>query len=138
MSKRNIYGNFQELGGLPSGIGAPTRITPYERLAVAIILQAFKDYNSALTPTPPGDRYKKVRKEKKRVRKNCESFFAGPWYEALTTLDPNIIISRAMTLKRKKTARRYAAILAKARRPERGSCLEDWQRAEIKRKRRHV
>lgn len=138
MSKRNVYGNFERLGNKTTA--KRSQITPEERLATAIIIQAYKDYNGALTPTPPTIKYKRVRADKRRVRRDCENFFASDWYKNLTTLDPQIMIKRAMVLKRKKCVKRFAALVLRSRKPDRSAELEDWQKREIKRKRkrRHV
>lgn len=138
MSKRNVYGNFESLNNAPTS--RRVHISPYDRLAVAIIIQAYKDYNRALTPTPPTVKYKRVRADKRRVREECEEFFFSEWYDTLTTIQPSVLINRAMLNKRRKTERRYAKLLMQARKPDRRVELEGWQKKEIrnKRKRRNV
>ena len=54
----------------------------YEKLAFAIILQAVKDYRRA------------VHNEKMCVVKECERFFTGKWFEALTTLLGTVILEK--------------------------------------------
>ena len=54
----------------------------YERLAFAIILQAVKDYRRA------------VHNENMGVVKECERFFTGSWFEALTTLPGTVILEK--------------------------------------------
>ena len=54
----------------------------YERLAFAIILQAVKDYRRA------------VHNEKMGVVKECERFFTGSWFEALSELPGSLILEK--------------------------------------------
>ncbi len=82
-------------------------MTPYENLANAIIIQAYKDYIAY---------YKKLRrletadmqhmserfreKHRKKIRKARQAFdevidfFYSPWYGMLTSVDPNIIMDK--------------------------------------------
>ena len=54
-------------------------MNPYEELANAIILQAVKDYR--LT-------------DDERELQEIERFFRSGWFGVLTTLDPELLISR--------------------------------------------
>ena len=62
----------------------------YEELANAIIIQAAKDYRSALK------RLKKNPENKKAatMKRECERFFHSPWYTMLTDVNPNYILNR--------------------------------------------
>lgn len=55
----------------------------YEKLANAIILQAVKDYRSALKCLKANPDNYEARKNKSEI----ESFFCSQWFDALTTLD---------------------------------------------------
>ena len=54
----------------------------YERLAFAIILQAVKDYRRASSTGNMG------------VIKECERFFTGSWFEALSNLPGSLILNK--------------------------------------------
>jgi len=63
---------------------------PYEKLANAIVLQAVSDYRAAL---------KKVKKNPKNRDAidgalQIEKFFQSEWYQALTSVDGEYLISR--------------------------------------------
>lgn len=63
---------------------------PYENLANAIILQAVKDYREAR---------KKIKKRKKNedaklMVKDCERFFRSEWFNALTSLDGEMLLKK--------------------------------------------
>lgn len=62
----------------------------YEELANAVILQAVKDYRSAL-------RQLRMNREDKVALADameCERFFRSPWYTALTSVDGDYLINR--------------------------------------------
>lgn len=59
---------------------------PYENLANAIILQAVKDYR--LT-------------DNEAQLKEIESFFHSDWFSVLTSLDPDLLITKLRKEKRK-------------------------------------
>ena len=73
----------------------PTRLTvschpanPYEELANAIIIQAVKDYRTALRKkcsSHKSDDYK---------IKECEKFFRSEWYRILTKVDGEMLIRK--------------------------------------------
>ena len=54
----------------------------YERLAFAVILQAVKDYRRASRSGRIG------------VVKECERFFLGKWFEALTDLPGSVVLNK--------------------------------------------
>lgn len=110
-------------------------ITPYERLANAIIIKAVIDYERALAPTPPTRRYRKHRLEKYRERRRIEKFFGSGWYYTLTDIEPNVLLKDVFTHKRSKTVRRWARLVERSRKPIRPE-LELWQKREIRLKRR--
>lgn len=65
-------------------------MTGYERLSNAIILQAVKDYRSALK------QLMKNREDKSAMSDamECERFFRSQWYAALTDVDGEYLIKR--------------------------------------------
>ena len=65
-------------------------VSPYEDLASAIILQAVKDYRGALESLRvyPND------SKALSVKQEVEQFFRSEWFEALTNVDPEMLISR--------------------------------------------
>ena len=63
---------------------------PYENLANAIVLQAVKDYREVLARAASHagkDCYQ-------RSKDDLERFFRSGWFGVLTTLDPELLISR--------------------------------------------
>lgn len=74
----------------------------YENLANAIILQAVKDYKSALhrLEEHPGNR------EARHDKRALEYFFHSQWYGVLTDLDPERLISGVEERVRKETVER--------------------------------
>ena len=64
--------------------------SPYENLANAIVLQAVKDYRQALKRLKVYPNDSKALSEKREV----EQFFRSEWFEALTNVDPGMLISR--------------------------------------------
>ncbi|MCH3988151.1 MAG: hypothetical protein LKE79_10705 [Lachnospiraceae bacterium] len=63
---------------------------PYEGLANAIILQAVRDYRTALKALRMNPRNKAAQTEKESV----ERFFRSQWYQALTTVDGEMLIKK--------------------------------------------
>lgn len=65
-------------------------MTGYERLSNAIVLQAVKDYRSALK------QLMKNREDKSAMSDamECERFFRSQWYAALTDVDDEYLIKR--------------------------------------------
>lgn len=59
-----------------------------DRLVEHIILKAVSDYRQALR----GKGYRG--KEPKKVIKECERFFRSEWYETLTKLDGELLITK--------------------------------------------
>ncbi len=60
---------------------------PYENLANAVILQAVRDYRTALKALRMNPRNKAAQTEKESV----ERFFRSQWYQALTTVDGEML-----------------------------------------------
>nr|DAV46427.1 MAG TPA: hypothetical protein [Caudoviricetes sp.] len=63
-------------------------ITNYENLANAIILQAVKDYRTALNCLAMNPNNRSARYDKAEV----ERFFRSQWYSALTSVDGEMLI----------------------------------------------
>lgn len=63
---------------------------PFEELANAIILQAVKDYRKALKHLAncPQDYITQS------VKQDIERFFRSRWFEALTSIDPEMLIRK--------------------------------------------
>ena len=67
-------------------------ITNYENLANAIILQAVKDYRSALKCLKVNPRNRTAMADKDEI----ERFFRSQWFSALTSIDGETLI-RSLT-----------------------------------------
>lgn len=63
-------------------------ITNYEKLANAIILQAVKDYRTALKCLDRNPSNRSAQSDKAEV----ERFFRSQWYSALTSVDGEMLI----------------------------------------------
>jgi len=63
---------------------------PYENLANAVILQAVRDYRTALKALRMNPRNKAAQTEKESI----ERFFRSQWYQALTTVDGEMLIKK--------------------------------------------
>jgi hypothetical protein len=63
---------------------------PYENLANAVILQAVRDYRTALRALRMNPRNKAAQTEKESI----ERFFRSQWYQALTTVDGEMLIRK--------------------------------------------
>lgn len=63
---------------------------PYENLANAIVLQAVKDWRSAVRTLKKRPRYDPA----KQMRDDCEQFFLSDWFEELTSVDGSIILRK--------------------------------------------
>ncbi|MGI6512119.1 hypothetical protein EDD59_106109 [Muricomes intestini] len=63
---------------------------PYENLANAVILQAVRDYRTALKALRMNPRNKAAQTEKESI----ERFFRSQWYQALTTVDGEMLIRK--------------------------------------------
>ena len=74
----------------------------YERLSFAIILRAIKDYRYAVKMKNPG------------IKKECERFFNSQWYDTLTTLPGDMIMSRLKAEEREYARKETAAAAKKA------------------------
>ena len=68
-------------------------MTPYERLANGIVLQAVKDYRDALERLShfPCDR------DRQRTQAEVERFFRSGWFSTLTSIDPEALIEKLKT-----------------------------------------
>ena len=62
-------------------------IQPFEDLANAIILQAVKDYRSAL-------KYSKNTQYPSATVRSIEKFFHSTWFSILSDIDPDYLISK--------------------------------------------
>lgn len=62
----------------------------YEKLANAIVLQAVKDYRTALK------RVTRQRKDKDGLaaKNECERFFRSDWFGILTGIDPEMLMRK--------------------------------------------
>ena len=63
---------------------------PYENLANAIVLQAVKDWRSAVRKLQKRPRYDPAR----QMKDECERFFLSDWFEALTSVDGGMILRK--------------------------------------------
>ena len=63
---------------------------PYENLANAIVLQAVKDWRSAVRTLKKRPRYDPA----KQMREECERFFLSDWFEELTSVDGSVILRK--------------------------------------------
>lgn len=63
-------------------------MSPTEELANAIVLQAVKDYRTALKALSINPRNKAAIAE----ARECEEFFLSPWYRTLTSVDGQLLI----------------------------------------------
>lgn len=63
---------------------------PYTGLANAIILQAVKDYRSALIKLSRG----RNNKDAKNMKEEVERFFRSGWFGMLTQIDPEMLIRK--------------------------------------------
>lgn len=63
---------------------------PYENLANAIVLQAVKDWRSAVRKLKKRPRYDPAR----QMKDECERFFLSDWFEALTSVDGGMILRK--------------------------------------------
>lgn len=61
---------------------------PWQSLADAVVVQAAKDYRSALRGIGIG------RKRGPKVQKECEWFFRSKWFTTLSNLDGNTLIRK--------------------------------------------
>lgn len=65
-------------------------INPYDNLANAIIVQAAKDYKDAVKKLKRG----RKNSEAERIRNECLRFFRSEWFNTLTEIDPEFLISK--------------------------------------------
>ena len=65
-------------------------MTPYQSLADAIILQAVKDYRTALKCLKVNPNNRDARADKNEV----ERFFRSAWYNTLTSVDGEMLIAK--------------------------------------------
>ena len=63
---------------------------PYENLANAIVLQAVKDWRSAVRKLKKRPRYDPA----KQMKEECEGFFLSDWFEELTSVDGRVILRK--------------------------------------------
>ena len=62
----------------------------YEELASAIILQAVKDWRSAVRKLKKRPRYDPA----KQMKEECEQFFLSEWFEQLTSVDGRYLLRK--------------------------------------------
>lgn len=65
-------------------------IDNYNNLANAIILQAVKDYRKALRTLSMNPNNRSAQYERRRI----EQFFRSGWFGALTSIDPEMLITK--------------------------------------------
>ena len=63
---------------------------PYEALRNAIVLQAVRDWQSAVRKLKKRPRYAPA----KQMRDECERFFRSDWFEELTGMDGSAILRK--------------------------------------------
>ena len=63
---------------------------PYEALRNAIVLQAVKDWRSAVRKLKKRPRYDPA----KQMRNDCEGFFLSGWFDELTGMDRSAILRK--------------------------------------------
>jgi len=63
---------------------------PYENLTNAIVLQAVKDWRSAVRKLKKRPRYDPA----KQMKDECERFFLSGWFEELTSVDGSVILRK--------------------------------------------
>ena len=62
----------------------------YENLANAIVLQAVKDWRSAVRKLKKRPRYDPA----KQMKEECETFFLSEWFEQLTEVDGRYLLRK--------------------------------------------
>ena len=62
----------------------------YENLANAIVLQAVKDWRSAVRTLKKRTRYDPA----KQMKEECEQFFLSEWFEQLTSVDGRYLLRK--------------------------------------------
>lgn len=65
-------------------------MNPYNELANAIILQTVKDYRKVLRTLSQYPHNRSAQYERRRM----EQFFRSGWFGVLTTIDPQMLISK--------------------------------------------
>jgi len=68
-------------------------IDNYNNLANAIILQAVKDYRKALRTLSINPNNRSAQYERRRI----EQFFRSSWFGVLTSIDPEMLITKLKT-----------------------------------------
>ena len=63
---------------------------PYENLANAVILQAVKDWRSAVRKLKKRPRYDPAR----QMKEECEQFFLSEWFGELTEVDGGYLLRK--------------------------------------------
>lgn len=62
----------------------------YENLANAVVLQAVKDWRSAVRTLKKRTRYDPAR----QMKEECESFFLSDWFGVLTSVDGRLLLRK--------------------------------------------
>lgn len=65
-------------------------VDPYEELGNAIILQAVKDYRTAIRRLANG----RKNKDAQVMKEDCLTFFHSEWYGMLTEVNPDYLIRK--------------------------------------------
>lgn len=96
---------------IPWGINDTARDDPYTDLASAVVAQAAKDYIKILRRLWKKDITVQARRELFLGKLDLESFFHSAWYEMLTDLDPDFLLSKcnSTALEQEKEFRRKQA-----------------------------
>lgn len=66
----------------------------YDELATAIVLQAYEDYEYALSVLHTKHMDRESLFNARKLKSNCEWFFQSKWYEALSGVSPSYLIPK--------------------------------------------
>ena len=96
---------------IPWGINGTARDDPYMDLASAVVAQAAKDYIKILRKLWKKDIAVQARRGLFLGKLDLESFFHSAWYEMLTDVDPDFLLSKcnSTALEQEKEFRRKQA-----------------------------
>ena len=72
----------------------PVKLSPYQVLANAIILQAVRDYRLAKEKLAEDPKDKEKRKAARSTIRKVEQFFRSKWFQQLTDLDGEDLLSK--------------------------------------------
>lgn len=96
---------------IPWGLNGTAQDDPYTDLASAVVAQAAKDYIKTLRKLWKKDITVQARRELFLGKLDLESFFHSAWYEMLTDVDPDFLLSKCncTALEQEKEFRRKQA-----------------------------